>query len=77
MYQQNTKDLIKSIEHFQNQHILINIQVTTFNVIRHLGKIYANFDFTWAFLWFKPEKPLESGLGFGLVFSDSRIHTFS
>ena len=55
MYQQNTKDLIKSIEHF-----LLNVQVTTFSVIRHLGQIYANFDFTWPFYWFMPEKPLQS-----------------
>ena len=45
MLQQNTKDLIKSIEHFQNQHFFFNVQVTTFNIIRDLGHVYINVDF--------------------------------
>ena len=45
MHQQNTKDLIKSIEHFQNQHVFFNVQVATFNIIRDLGHVYINIGF--------------------------------
>ena len=45
MHQQNTKDLIKLIEHFQNQHFFSNVQVTTFNIVRDLGHVYVNIGF--------------------------------
>ena len=60
MQEENTKDLIKSIEHFQSQHLFFNVQVTTFNIIRDLSQAYVNIGFYMAFWWFKPEKPLKT-----------------
>ena len=57
MCQQNTKDLIESIEHFQNQHVLFNVHVTTFHIIGDLGQVYINVGLYMAFLCFKPDKP--------------------